>query len=259
MSYTDTTSGYPPTQHTSKANLAKNRKLSKNFKYVVFEQASEYTTDPFWVTRLMLASRGYMPQYFRISGNTIHYCAGKAASKNKSVKFSSDPEEVCEIFVNFLKNASGIMSDTDIERDRTYTVSSKSTNSSWKISDNSKFRLIDNYVDQYFSYHMCVNIPFRNYTKEFLKTSMLTGMLNNTRVEISNGRITHINDLVIDFMNLCVDFDERAYKLNERKLKTEYGKCSYCNDDFSNRLHKMHIPEMTSKKRGILSQWDKTT
>lgn len=88
------------------------RMMKKPVIHKVLEDAAEYTNDPFWKNKLLNAARGKFPKTFNYrDGFIVHRKRGTV----KSVPLPQHGAEAVGVFITFLQDSGGIISDRDTQ------------------------------------------------------------------------------------------------------------------------------------------------
>lgn len=241
-------SSFKDSESISHISRAFNNKLKKPIKYPVLDEASEFTEDDFWKMKLQLASRKCFPKNYRIVEDTLYFSIRKSPSKDRNIVLSEEPEIACDEFINFLKGTGNIYSDIDLEKSKLNFQAKTKKSFPWKISPNEKFRLIDEYVHREFTNCGVNNPDFEYLVSSYLKSQILTDLVNNTRVNIQNGNITSITGFYCDFNTMEFGFSNEEIKKEKMEFLKKAKKSTCPENYFSEQLHDMYIPELLSKK-----------
>jgi len=95
-------------------NMVNTRLQKKPVVYRIFEDAAEYTDDPFWKTRLLAASRNdFIRKTTYFDGRILHKI--KKRGEGKTEIPLDDPEKAAELFIEFHQKFDNIYSSQDEE------------------------------------------------------------------------------------------------------------------------------------------------
>lgn len=198
----------------------------------IFEDASNYTEDPFWINKLQRAARGYFPKGFTYIGNNLCHL-----EKNKYTKVNVPHVHslACKTFIEFLNQQKGIVSDTDLERlDKDLGSMKIESNKQidWsKLSAKAKKNSIEQFILKITSEKSLDRYQSSN-LKNIINIGLKSKIINAKTIVIVNAEITSIDGLI---------YDETLKKFYmSHKLKQT--KKTNVKNNHINEKHPMYLP-----------------
>lgn len=164
----------------------------------IFEQASRYVSDSFWVARLMDAAKGVFPQNITYSKDNLIYSTKRKAESQPLSGLS--PDMVADTFYTFVRKHTTLSSDNDDRLSRMEIMSAH--RDSRNVTNKEIQFLLDEYANKFSEYYQLSHSQ-----KASLLSTLQIGyhmsIYNNKTVTIENGMIVHVP---------YVEFDQASQK-----------------------------------------------
>jgi len=159
----------------------------------IFEQAMAYTNDKFWKDHLLKAARNKLPKKIFIRDNYIIY----NGYKNDKMLLTKNPEETCNVFIEFLRKNIGLLSTED-KKTNSNIVFTPVVWSDWKsISKKQKTLLLEAYIQYLIEYNTLSTVESLQLRK-IIWIYVSRGDFDTTNIIIGDGCITSIEGLLYD-------------------------------------------------------------
>ena len=158
-------------------------------------EASNIVNDPMWKNMLLSASIGKFPKKVSLKNDKLTY--RKAGKTKPSVPFTfTDPKKAADVFIQFIKDNSGLRSDMD-KKNRGKPKSTIYNN--WKDirSSTIKRNLIDAFV-----VNIVKSLKLSSYTvnrlSHIIHHGFMMGQFTKTSVMMKKGKVVSIKGLMLD-------------------------------------------------------------
>ncbi len=204
--------------------------------YPIFEKCIKLINDDFWINILINFSIGKFKKGFTYKDNYLYY-------KNKD-KIHIDQEDALKALNQlqyFLKNKSGIMSDTDrINGNQLTQQKIDELNQNKKIqwndikSSNHKNILIDRYIDKVIQYYN-LNKEEILQLKTVIYNAVLLGRISN-QIELDDYKIVSIKNLSFDPITRIFSIPKDIQKRASPSIKSKIKKDSNIEESRSNKF-----------------------
>ncbi len=205
-----TWSNVPVTNTTSKYRSKKNKDVVNQ----IFADACKYCMDNYWQTLLTKASVGKLPTGFYFRDNTLSY---KKGTKIVKIELSSNPEDACSQFIEFLETNGGLSSNTDTtNRVSLFDYSVPVTPiCSWSEIKSSRLKRVYllNFLKVLQNKYNLTNKQSL-YLSDLIQCALLLGEIDNSCFKFYDGELVEITGLIYDPETQCFRLENTASRSN---------------------------------------------
>lgn len=177
--------------------LKDRHRARKNDRWPIFEQASKYTTDPFWVQFLIECSLNNFPRGFTYGEQPCRHITVGRGMKAIQYNLPESTDGICEYTIALAQHYS-IHSDQDQAERKLKEDSVQVNHDAWPRALQSKFRLLNEYAETKYAH-----LPEKRRTHIYL---VLCGALTSRK--ITKRHVTMKNGRIIDIQGCQMKKDE---------------------------------------------------
>ena len=201
----------------------KNKHTNNKIIHQVFVKMIEFTVCDYWFPFLGDCGKNKFPKNFFYNDNYLSH-AIKGKSHPRTLYIPNDPTDEHFIeFKLFLKEG-GIMPYE--EKHEVHVVEKIKIISKWKDIGKDKNDYLLEYVEKIYKDKENVNEKDKNNIYESIKLAIIGGVINPDDIQIVNGKIDHINEVI---------WDEKVFKIDTSNFSSKnYKNIKYEEEGISN-------------------------
>lgn len=220
------------------------KKPDKKVVHEIFEQCSELTIDPYWISIFNECAREKFPRGFSFKNGLLVHRRG---NKVKRVIIPNSPHEAFSITINFFKSAAGLMSMIDrkkLQKEEEEKLLEKVNSKDYQWKDIKIERVKEILISEYVS-ELANKTGFNHNKKMELSTTVKSGLMlkyfTGKNIIMEEGKI-------INIIGLIYDKEQNRYSIDPKYIAKRTGR----------KVNGLGIEPVKKKpKVSFINNWDK--